>query len=191
MERGNPDPLSNRSVRKRQFPRFALLLFTVASCGVLVFAMPIVPSITVRNDRTGRIGASLPVKTGGLVALAYIHSANKGAVLDEFTVAEDGGLLLVRSVFQSFGAGMSDGLDPGLSMRLTKDGVELSGLNRKIGIVRMAVGTVANHRLRAGGREIALAERVGAGVYVRIAYERITLFEAVRERIRHGRESRS
>jgi len=144
----------------------------------------------VRESRTGRLVASLPGRKGGSFALAYIHSANKGAVLDEFRVAADGGLVMERSVFQSFGAGMSDGLDEGVSMRMTEEGVELSGLARRIGELGMAVGTVAGHRLIAGGAEIALAERIAAGSFVTIAYKRIPLAAAIRERIRNGREKR-
>jgi hypothetical protein len=159
----------------------------IAAAAAFFFA-PLAPSVSVREARTGRLAAALPVREGGLVRLAYVHSANKGAVEDEFRVDPDGTLVLVRSVFQSFGAGMSDGLEPGEAMRIAAGGVELSGLNRKIGKMRLAVGTVANHRLRGAGREIALADRVDAGSPVIIAYERIPPFAAIRERIRNGRE---
>ena len=165
--------------------RAAAAMFVAAA---VFFAAPLVPSVSVRESRTGRLAAALPVGVGGAVGLAYIHSANKGAVLDEFLVEADGSLVLFRSVFKSFGAGMSDGLEPGVTMATTDEGVELSGLNRKIGKLRLAVGTVANHRLRGAGREIALAERVAAGSSVTIAYQRIPPFAAFRERIRNGRE---
>ncbi|MFA6508048.1 MAG: DUF1850 domain-containing protein [Treponemataceae bacterium] len=168
--------------------RFVIPAAILFAAGVFFMVIPFVPSITVRVARSGRLAASLPVQKGDIVGLAYIHSANKGAVLDEFQVSGDGSLVLVRSVFQSFGAGMSDGLEPGVSMHLTKKGVELTGLNRKIGTLRMAVGTIANHRLRAAGREIELARRVGVRTFVKIAYQRISLYQAVRERIRNGKE---
>jgi hypothetical protein len=162
----------------------------IAAAAALFFAAPLAPSVIVREIRTGRLAAALPVRKGDVLQLAYIHSANKGAVVDEFVVDADGSLLLTRSVFQAFGAGMSDGLEPGVTMRTTSEGVELSGLNRKIGAMRLAVGTVANHRLRGAGREIALADRVVPGTAVTIEFQRIPLFAAVRERIRNGNEQR-
>jgi hypothetical protein len=174
------------------FPAARLLAAALCVAAVLFFALvPLVPAVAARDVRTGRLGAALPVGVGGGFMLTYIHSVNKGAVFDEFLVGEDGSLTMKRSVFQSFGAGMSDGLEPGVVMRTTKDGVELSGMNRKIGTLRLAVGTVADHRLRGAGKAISLAERFGPGTPVSIAYQRIALFEWIRERIRNGREQRN
>lgn len=161
----------------------------LAAAAVVGFA-PLVPSVAVRDARTGRLAAALPAGKGDRVRLAYVHSANKGAVLDEFRVGGDGGLVLERSVFASFGAGMSDGLEPGVSMRTTPEGVELTGLNRRVGTLRLAVGRVAGHRLLSGGAEIELVRRASPGSSVAIAYERIPPAAAVRERVRNGTDAR-
>jgi hypothetical protein len=177
--------------RRWTFPSARRIAAAIGIAAAVFFlCVPVAPSLTVRQTRSGRIAAALPVRKGDAVRLAYIHSANKGPVLDEFLVDGDGALVMTRSVFQSFGAGMSDGLEPGVSMRTTAAGIELTGLQRKIGKLRLAVGTVADHRLRAAGKEIELARRVRAGSLVTIAYERITLFASIREGIRNGKEKR-
>jgi len=184
-----PDHIDDSAGKGRRRPPAALNAAAAVFIAVAAFSLfaPVVPSVAVRTARGGRLVAAVPLGKGSVFSVAYVHSANKGAVRDDFLIGRDGGLVMIRSVFQSFGAGMSDGDEPGVTMRLTPEGVELDGLDRKIGIIRMAVGTVANHRLLAGGVEIPLADRAGAGTFVEIAYQRIPLAAVIRERIRNGR----
>ncbi len=111
---------------------------------------------------------------------------NKGKVVDRLRIGDDGALTLESSLFDSFGAGMSDGLEPSERMRVTSAGVEL-GLDRRIGSLGLAVGTVADHRLRVRGTELVLSEIAKPGSFVEIEYGRIACFRAFLERMRHER----
>lgn len=161
----------------------AATIVAAVALGIAAFAVPVVPTLTVRSAHEGRLLDALPCSVGGTVVLDYVHSANRGAVRDRFVVDKDGALVLTDSLFESFGAGMSDGYEPGVVMRLTADGVELSGLRRNIGALRLAVGTVANHRLSVGSYSVPLADRIPPQTSILIAYERIPLVAAIRERI--------
>lgn len=158
------------------------------AAAVVFVAAPIVPSVTVREERSGRLAAVLPARIGETLRLSFVHSVNKGGVLEEFRIDPDGALVLFRSVHQSFGAGMSDGLDPGVTLRLTEDGVELTGLERRIGALNLGVGTVAGHRLAIGSRDLALASAVPPGSLVTIAFERVPPLAALLKRMGNERE---
>lgn len=147
--------------------------------------LPAISAVTVRAAAGRVLLAALPCGRDQSVVLDYIHSANRGAVRDTFAVDDDGALVLTGSLFESFGAGMSDGYEPGVVMNLTSRGVELSGLRRKIGVLRLAVGTVAGHRFSVGPYSVALADLAAPQTSILIAYERIPLFAAIRGRIRH------
>jgi hypothetical protein len=165
-------------------------LFPIAA-GVLIAAAlmsaPFMGALVVREGRTGSLLAAIPAGKGELVELAYTHSVNKGAVVDRLRIGADGALTLESSLFQSFGAGMSDGIEPPARMRLTSEGIELTALNRRIGTLGLAVGTVADHRLRARGRELVLADIAKPGSFVDIEYDRIAPARAFLERMRHER----
>lgn len=145
--------------------------------------LPLVPAVTVRETRSGRLAAVFPARRGDGVTIVYRHSVNKGESSDHLRILPDGAFLLERSVFESFGAGMSDGFEPGVTMRMTDAGVEITGLQRRFDVVNLAVGTVANHRLTVGGSTAALAAVVAPGTLVRIAYERVAPLDAIRKRI--------
>jgi hypothetical protein len=148
---------------------------------------PFEGALVVRDARSHRILAAFPARRGDLFELGYTHSVNKGAVVDRLRIGEDGALTVESSVFESFGAGMSDGLEPSVTMRVTAAGIELEGLNHHIGSLGLAVGTVANHWLRVGGTKVALAEVAEPGSFVNIDFGRIAPGRAILERMRHER----
>lgn len=154
----------------------ALVFLAAAFAG-----LPLVASVTVRETRSGRLAAVFPARRGDAVTIVYRHSVNKGESSDYLRILPDGSFLLERSVFESFGAGMSDGFEPGVVMRMTDAGVEITGLQRRFDVVNLAVGTVANHRLDVGGRIAALSAFVVPGTLVKIAYERVAPLDAIRK----------
>ncbi len=164
-----------------------VLTAAAALVAVGVLSAPVTGALVVRSARSGHILAALSARKGDIAELGYTHSVNKGKVVDRLRIGDDGALTLESSLFESFGAGMSDGLEPSVRMRLTPEGVELDGLDRRIGSLGLAVGTVADHRLRVRGTELVLSEIAEPGSFVEIEYGRIACFRALLERMRHER----
>ena len=91
--------------------------------------------------------------------ISYTHSVNKGRVRD-FYACRGKLLVLERTVFVSYGAGIPEPDEsPGAVFALTDSGYEISGLERSLGELLMAVGLYARHSIairKEGGLESEL-----------------------------------
>ncbi|HCM28022.1 MAG: hypothetical protein A2Z99_05500 [Treponema sp. GWB1_62_6] len=140
---------------------------------------PLEGALWVRSARggieRGEILAAFGAERGSGFELVYRHSVNKGLVTDSYIIGGDGALTLTETTFESFGAGMSDGLDGDGALSIGPAGVTIKGMNRRVGTLLLAVGTIAEHRLRVSGKEIGLADIAGAGNSVRIGFGNVSL----------------
>ncbi len=164
-----------RGLRSHIVPAAIALFGAVAA----LFFLPLRPALVVRQTRTGGVLATLPLRAGDRFELAYVHSVNRGAVVDRFVIDRTGAVVLTDTVFQSFGAGMEEGLSGPEPVSLQEEGLVLRGLNRRLGVLTVAVGSVADHRLRwglgsehPGESELPLAELAEPLTFVSIACER-------------------
>lgn len=89
--------------------------------------------------------------------VSFTHSVNRRPVYDTFR-AEGDHLVIVRSRFDAFGAGMPETSTSEGTLTVTADGWLEWTVNRPLPEVTIRVGRVADHRLHVKGREIRLAE---------------------------------
>ena len=107
--------------------------------------------------------------------ISYTHSVNKGRVHDIFSV-EGNELVVEKSRFVSYGAGIPEVQDsPDASFTVLDDGYQISWYNRRMESFDMAVGLVANHSLKIGGREIPMQELFPPQTGIRFKVERLPL----------------
>ena len=99
------------------------------------------------------------------VVLAFIHSVNRRPVYDTIRVASDR-LVVVKSVFDSFGAGMPEASTDEGTLRIAEDGWLEWTINRPMPELVVRIGWVANHTLRLKGRQVALADLAPPGTAV-------------------------
>lgn len=128
---------------KKYFAAFVLIL----SIGGL-FCSPILPvlSITNRKNHAQRFYSVDGCKNGFIIS--YTHSVNKGRVKDFYTVTSNQKLLCNTTVFLSYGAGIPEPDDfPDAVFTVTKDGYEITNINRIVDKLTMAVGIIANHAI--------------------------------------------
>jgi len=109
------------------------------------------------------------VQAGEEVVLAYVHSVNRRPVHDTLRI-EEGGLVIVGSRFDAFGAGMPDGSTGEGTLRVLAGGVLEWTVNRPVGEVTLRVGRVADHRLlfREGGVSLASLAPPGSALTMRV-----------------------
>jgi hypothetical protein len=105
------------------------------------------------------------VHPGEEVVLSFFHSVNRRPVHDTFRVASDR-LIVVKSVFDSFGAGMPEASTTEGTLRVGEDGWLEWTINRPMPEVVVRIGWVANHTLRLKGRQVPLAELAPPGTAV-------------------------
>ncbi len=87
--------------------------------------------------------------------LSFIHSVNKRPVYDTLRAARDH-LVIVKSRFDAFGAGMPEASTEQGTLRVAEDGWLEWTTNRPLPEVIVRVGRVAEHALHIKGRTIRL-----------------------------------
>jgi hypothetical protein len=102
--------------------------------------------------------------------LSFIHSVNKRPVYDTIRI-KGNHFLIVKSRFDSFGAGMPEGSHIG------EDGWLKWNVNRLVPELTLFVGWVANHTLHLKGQVIPLARLAEAGTLLSLRIENASRYE--------------
>lgn len=127
--------------------RCAALLLILTALAVIGTCMPVVTCVSVSN-RKEMHDRVLSKKALGGFCISYTHSVNKGRVHDYYTVTPNGMLVLERTVFVSYGAGIPEPEEtPGALFTVKGDGYEISNINRSLQKLVMAVGVIAEHSI--------------------------------------------
>jgi len=137
--------------------------------GVLVGALAVASVLHPRhlvleitNLATGRPVLCAVMAEGEEFGISFIHSVNKRPVHDTLRAARDS-LVIVRSRFDAFGAGMPETTTAQGVLRVAPDGWLEWTVNRPVPEVVLRVGRVADHRLRLKARSLPLSELAPPG----------------------------
>lgn len=123
---------------------------------VAVLTVPCVRCVSVSSRKNPAERVLSRAALGGFV-ISYTHSVNKGRVHD-FYVTDGGMLVLEKTAFVSYGAGIPEASETdGARFVVTDDGYVIENLNRRIGRLVMAVGVVAEHSMTVGDKEVLLS----------------------------------
>lgn len=152
------------------------VIWPVLACVLILFALftPFIKTISV-GDFSGRYKTVYSASAVNGFVISYTHSVNKGRVHDFYTVEKDG-LLLDKTIFVSYGAGIPEpGETPGAVFTVKEDGYEISGLNRRMKELVMAVGVIAEHSISWGSEEHFLKDWFPAQTRLIIKTENVNL----------------
>lgn len=142
------------------------LLVGVVLPGALVAILYVLyPSRTIleiTGAQTGRAIWCAEMTEGEEFILSFTHSVNRRPVYDTLRAAGDH-LIIVKSRFDAFGAGMPERSTEQGTFRVAEDGWLEWTINRPLPEVIVRVGRVANHTLRLKGREIPLTDLAEPG----------------------------
>jgi hypothetical protein len=119
------------------------------------------------------------MKAGEEFVISYTHSVNKRPVYDTLRVESDH-LVIVKSRFDAFGAGMPEGSTDEGRLAVLPDGWLEWVVNRPVPEIVVRVGRVAGHTLIVKGREIPLAQLAEPGSALLFRVRKISLFNAIR-----------
>jgi hypothetical protein len=114
------------------------------------------------NGNTGRTVLCADVADGEEFVLSFIHSVNKRPVYDTLRAAR-GHIVIVKSRFDAFGAGMPEASTNEGTLRVAEDGWLEWTTNRAVPEVVVRVGRVAEHTLHLKGRAIPLKDLAELG----------------------------
>lgn len=153
---------------------------TVAVAGGLLCA-PMGPGIELVDGRSGSSLFCSHVEVGREVVLSFTHSVNRRPVYDTLRVERDR-LVIVRSRFDAFGAGMPEATTAEGTLRTGPDGWLEWTINRPVPEITLRVGWVADHHLEVGARRLRLADLAEPGSPVTIRTRSVRLLDILKGR---------
>lgn len=149
-----------------------LIIAGAGLAGLLLW--PLIPALEIVDGRSGRVAFCVRVQPGEEFVLSFVHSVNRRPVFDTLRVEADH-LVIVKSRFDAFGAGMPEASSSEGTLSIASDGWLEWTVNRPVPEVTIRVGRVAEHTFHLKGREIRLADlaQPGAPLTVRIRKARM------------------
>jgi len=148
-------------------------------CGVLIALFylfyPLYIVLAITATKQGRVVLCAEMAEGEEFVLSFIHSVNKRPVYDTLRIEGDH-LLIVKSRYDSFGAGMPETSTENMKLQFDKDGWLVWTVNRPVPEILLFVGRVANHSLSIKGREIALVDLVEPGTSLSLKTHKASFF---------------
>jgi hypothetical protein len=135
----------------------------IAGGGVAALLLwPFTSAFEIIDNRAERVMCRIRVRAGDEMVLAFVHSVNRRPVYDTLRVEADH-LIIVKSRFDSFGAGMPEGSTEEGTLSVAGDGWLEWTVNRPVPEVIVRVGRVADHTLHFKDRVIHLADLAEPG----------------------------
>ena len=122
--------------------------------------------------------------------ISYTHSVNKGRVHDFYRFTPDKKLELYKTSFVSYGAGIPEPEEmPGSVFTVTDDHYVISGINRIVPRLVMAVGLIAEHSitfdeaLEVGKKEFYLTDFFEPQSSIIFEYKKVSIIKYLLNRI--------
>lgn len=160
---------------------FTRLLCVISIAAVLivlisvVLLLPTVRKFVIVEEKTGKILYYSDVKPGDTFTVTYTHSVNNSPVHDIFVIREDYSIMLKKTVFSSFGAGVPYEVEKGQNICFYKDTIEIDNINQPIKEYLLFVGTVADHIFTMHQASIPLKQLTRQQQTVRFEVHRVPL----------------
>ena len=132
------------------------------------------------NYNTNQILYLSDVKYGDRFSIIYVHSVNKSPIEDQFIIDDEYNIVLSKSIFKSFGAGVPSSFGDGGRFEFFDDTIVVSYDNRVIGKLVLSIGTIADHRFMKDGKNIRLNELSAPQSGICFLADRITLFQWIK-----------
>jgi hypothetical protein len=150
-----------------------IAIAAAAACAVAAafFVRPVCLSF---RDRGGGLAGLFLLGRDGRFALSHRHSVAKLPWVDEFRVDPGGEMVLYRTRYGAFGAGLPSG-DEGGTVRLEGGWIVIDGMARRFASVALSPAAATEHRLSIRGRAWALWPLAAGRTPVTMAVERAPL----------------
>ncbi|MFO7665745.1 MAG: DUF1850 domain-containing protein [Desulfobacterales bacterium] len=162
--------------------RFALsVIFAGFICVGLLF-LPFITALEISDCKTRERLLLLRMQSGEEFTISFIHSVNRRPVYDTLRVENDH-LVIVRSRYDSFGAGMPESSTGEGTLSIAKDGWLIWTVNRSIPDVTVRVGWTAEHILHIRDRKIHLSELSAPGSAITLRVQNINMMDFLKGRL--------
>ncbi|PKL16860.1 MAG: hypothetical protein CVV49_14135 [Spirochaetae bacterium HGW-Spirochaetae-5] len=152
---------------------------------ILLFLLPLIRQFVIIDYKSGEVLYSSDVVPGVKFSVTYIHSVNKSPVEDQFDLDSNYRIMLRKSIFKSFGAGVPSNLGDGDKFEYYKDRIEVSYSNSSIDRFILFVGVIADHHFRMNGQDFQLSRLSSPQRSVQFIVKKITVYQYLKFIITH------
>ena len=176
--RRNQSVLYDTSPGRQWFTRlhYGMIIFIAFAVFIVsLLYVPFAQRLVIVEEKTGRILYAENVRYGDTFTITYIHSVNKSPVDDIFEIQPDYSIMLRKTVFRSFGAGVPFELEEQQVLNTYEDRIEIDNINRHIAQYLLFVGTTADHVFSMHGRSIHLNQLTRPQNTVRFEVRRVSV----------------
>lgn len=154
-----------------------------ASAGAMVgfLLWPLFLVLEIVDGRAGGVVFCARVQSGEEFVLSFVHSVNRRPVYDTLRVEADH-LVIVKSRFDSFGAGMPDASTQDGTLTVVEDGLLEWTVNRPTPEITVRVGRMADHTMHFNGRDIRLSDLAEPGSALTLRVRKSRWFDFLKNR---------
>ena len=150
--------------------------------GVVGFLLwPLFPALEIVDDRSGRVVFCAPVQPGEEFVISFVHSVNRRPVYDTVRVEADH-LVIAKSRFDTFGAGMPEASTQDGKLTVAEDGWLEWTVNRPTPEITVRVGRVADHTVHYKGRDIRLSDLAEPGSALTLRVRKLPCLDLMKNR---------
>jgi len=157
------------------------LIATGVGAAVGVLLWPLFSSLEIVDNRSGRIVHCARVRPGEGFVLSFVHSVNRRPVYDTLR-AEADHLVIVKSRFDAFGAGMPETSTQDGTLIIAEDGWLEWTVNRPVPEVTVRVGRSADHTLHSKGRDLRLSDLAAPGSALTLRIRKASWLDLMKSR---------
>lgn len=157
-----------------------IILVAGILCAGLLF-MPFITALEISDFKTLQSVLLVGMKPGEEFTISFIHSVNRRPVYDTIRVERDH-LVIVRSRYDSFGAGMPESSTAEGTLTVLKDGWLEWTVNRPVSDITVRVGWTADHILHIKDRKIRLADLAEPGKALTMRVKKVSAIEYLKGR---------
>jgi len=128
------------------------------------------PRLVVSNFSSAEVITSLKVKPGDHFTIRYIHSVDKTPIFEEFRLDRDQGLVLVKTWFTMFGAGLGHWPGHG-DLTQDADWITIDHIEQPLGSFILRIGALSvGHTIIYHNQKINLS-RLAPGVRALVEFK--------------------
>ena len=161
--------------------RLSVGLMIAGAAVAVIFGWPFFSVLEISDLNTGRAVLCVRMRVGEEFVLSFTHSVNRRPVYDTLRTEGDH-LVIVKSRFDAFGAGMPDGSTDEGTLIVAPDGWLEWTVNRSVPEITVRVGRVAGHTLHLKGREIRLADLAQPGTPLTMCVRKARMLDLMKGR---------
>ncbi|PTY39823.1 DUF1850 domain-containing protein [Brachyspira hampsonii] len=144
---------------------------------IALLFVPLFPRLVLNSVKNNKVNFIFNIDKKEFI-ISYTHSVNKGRIRDYYIINDNNDIVLDKTRFVSYGAGMSDPQGDE-NIIITDDYIEINNINKVIKDLYLFVGIVADHRIEFDEKEIKLNTLFKPQINIKIQYKKVSLFKMI------------